>query len=96
MIEFSFLYMFSVVFRGGVYYCTIDCACLQPRPLVSANLFVLENVLEAGRCVVDAQCSEIENKRRCVGGRCVCVEGYALIENNCSEGKFTQPIENGY
>lgn len=58
--------------------------------------FILENVLEAGKCVVDTQCGETENKRRCIGERCVCVEGYSLIENNCREGKLTKLICNGH
>lgn len=54
------------------------------------NLFSLDNVTEAGICVWDTQCSEIENtqsNQRCVNGRCVCKEGYAMINHTCHEGK---------
>lgn len=54
------------------------------------NLLCLDNVLEAGRCVLDTQCRETENNQsnyRCVNGRCVCKEGYAMINHTCHEGE---------
>lgn len=52
--------------------------------------FFLEYALEAGRCVMDTQCRDIENiqsNRQCVNWRCVCKEGFILINHTCHEGK---------
>ncbi|XP_065937241.1 uncharacterized protein [Magallana gigas] len=53
---------------------------------------IKDNVLEAGRCVLDTQCREIENtpsNRRCVNGRCVCKEGYAMVNHACHEANLS-------
>ncbi|XP_052679046.1 uncharacterized protein LOC128159874 isoform X2 [Crassostrea angulata] len=75
----------SELCRDGV------CIC-QKEYLKHNNSCYLNNVLEAGRCVLDTQCRETENNQsnhRCVNGRCVCEEGYAMINHTCHEANLS-------
>lgn len=47
-----------------------------------------ENAIEAGRCVLNKQCTangNTQSKRICIDGTCVCEEGYTLIQYTCHE-----------
>lgn len=63
---------------------------MTPPPLWGTHFSFSENAIEAGRCVLNKQCTangNTQSKRICIDGTCVCEEGYTLIQYTCHEGE---------